>query len=451
MGTNASADSSLNISSNFSSSGSIDVYGKANFKGGITTLLGKTNIYSDGSVSITSSSFTAGETISVKDGANLNLTYSNAGKFFTPGAYQPIPYDVVDGAKASMGKTNAAFADWNESKLTSDSTLNNLQVLSGGKVKVSGASSLNKRQVLELQKAWGQKSNLAEGTLSFTESKSDVNEIKDRLTVKVANEIGATSFLSHSLDGREQQLSSTNTAISDIVSGPKAIVVGTGSSNLKSGFGFKAIEYTTGVTVNSGSELRLFGTRSNPDDYLIRNGSIPGSASVAGTLTLGLPYSFSDVIYGKAEEYGGRLDSLNLVGSLSVVKGSYRIDSLQGTGSVSTFSGSNSKLSIGESSGTVNVSLTPTTTLELKNSGTAEQTLQDIRSNSGSIKSLQGNYSVRNISSPASQTNVALEVGSDDTNSSLAANNITLVGAATVFGNSKLKLGSGRKKIRFRL
>ena len=192
-----------------------------------------------------------------------------------------------------MGKTNAAFADWNESKLTSDSTLNNLQVLSGGKVKVSGASSLNKRQVLELQKAWGQKSNLAEGTLSFTESKSDVNEIKDRLTVKVANEIGATSFLSHSLDGREQQLSSTNTAISDIVSGPKAIVVGTGSSNLKSGFGFKAIEYTTGVTVNSGSELRLFGTRSNPDDYLIRNGSIPGSASVAGTLTLGLPYSFS--------------------------------------------------------------------------------------------------------------------------------------------------------------
>lgn len=128
-----------------------------------------------------------------------------------------------------MGKTNAAFADWNESKLTSDSTLNNLQVLSGGKVKVSGASSLNKRQVLELQKAWGQKSNLAEGTLSFTESKSDVNEIKDRLTVKVANEIGATSFLSHSLDGREQQLSSTNTAISDIVSGPKAIVVGTGA------------------------------------------------------------------------------------------------------------------------------------------------------------------------------------------------------------------------------
>lgn len=446
VGTNASADSSLNISSNFSSSGSIDVYGKANFKGGITTLLGKTNIYSDGSVSITSSSFTAGETVSVKDGANLNLTYSNAGKFFTPGAYQPIPYDVVDGAKASMGKTNAAFADWNESKLTSDSTLNNLQVLSGGKVKVSGASSLNKRQVLELQKAWGQKSNLAEGTLSFTESKSDVNEIKDRLTVKVANEIGATSFLSHSLDGREQQLSSTNTAISDIVSGPKAIVVGTGSSNLKSGFGFKAIEYTTGVTVNSGSELRLFGTRSNPDDYLIRNGSIPGSASVAGTLTLGLPYSFSDVIYGKAEEYGGRLDSLNLVGSLSVVKGSYRIDSLQGTGSVSTFSGSNSKLSIGESSGTVNVSLTPTTTLELKNSGTAEQTLQDIRSNSGSIKSLQGNYSVRNISSPASQTNVALEVGSDDTNSSLAANNITLVGSATVFGNSKLKLGSGSEK-----
>lgn len=77
------------------------------------------------------------------------------------------------------------------------------------------------------------------------------------MTVKVANEIGATSFLSHSLDGREQQLSSTNTAISDIVSGPKAIVVGTGSSNLKSGFGFKAIEYTTGVTVNSGSELRL--------------------------------------------------------------------------------------------------------------------------------------------------------------------------------------------------
>lgn len=446
VGTNASADSSLNISSNFSSSGSIDVYGKANFKGGITTLLGKTNIYSDGSVSITSSSFTAGETVSVKDGANLNLTYSNAGKFFTPGAYQPIPYDVVDGAKASMGKTNAAFADWNESKLTSDSTLNNLQVLSGGKVKVSGASSLNKRQVLELQKAWGQKSNLAEGTLSFIESKSDVNEIKDRLTVKVANEIGATSFLSHSLDGREQQLSSTNTAISDIVSGPKAIVVGTGSSNLKSGFGFKAIEYTTGVTVNSGSELRLFGTRSNPDDYLIRNGSIPGSASVAGTLTLGLPYSFSDVIYGKAEEYGGRLDSLNLVGSLSVVKGSYRIDSLQGTGSVSTFSGSNSKLSIGESSGTVNVSLTPTTTLELKNSGTAEQTLQDIRSNSGSIKSLQGNYSVRNISSPASQTNVALEVGSDDTNSSLAANNITLVGSATVFGNSKLKLGSGSEK-----
>lgn len=99
-----------------------------------------------------------------------------------------------------MGKTNAAFADWNESKLTSDSTLNNLQVLSGGKVKVSGASSLNKRQVLELKKAWGQKSNLAEGTLSFTESKSDVNEIKDRLTVKVANEIGATSFLSHSLE-----------------------------------------------------------------------------------------------------------------------------------------------------------------------------------------------------------------------------------------------------------
>ncbi len=446
VGTNASADSSLNIGSNFSSSGSIDVYGQANFKGGITTLLGETNIYSGGSVSITSSSFTAGETVSVKGGANLNLTYSNAGKFFTPGAYQPIPYDVVDGAKASTGKTNAAFADWNESKLTSDSTLNNLQVLSGGKVQVSGASSLNKRQVLELQKAWGQKSNLAEGTLSFTESKSDVNEIKDRLTVKVANEIGATSFLSHSLDGREQQLSSTNTAISDIVSGPKAIVVGTGSSNLKSGFGFKAIEYTTGVTVNSGSELRLFGTRSNPDEYLIRNGSIPGSASVAGTLTLGLPYSFSDVIYGKAEEYGGRLDSLNLVGSLSVVKGSYRIDSLQGTGSVSTFSGSNSKLSIGESSGTVNVSLTPTTTLELKNSGTAEQTLQDIRSNSGSIKSLQGNYSVRNISSPASQTNVALEVGSDDTNSSLTAKNITLVGSATVFGNSKLKLGSASEK-----
>lgn len=446
VGTNASTDSSVNISSNFSSSGSIDVYGQANFKGGTTTLLGETNIYSGGTVSITSSSFTAGETVSVKGGANLNLTYSNVGKFFTPGAYQPIPYDVVEGGKASTGKTNAAFADWNESRLTSDSTLNNLQVLSGGKVRVSGASLLNKRQVLELQKAWGQKSNLAEGTLSFTESKSDVNEIKDRLTVKVANEIGATSFLSHSLDGREQQLSSTNTAISDIVSGPKAIVVGTGSSNLKSGFGFKAIEYTTGVTVNSGSELRLFGTRSNPDDYLIRNGSIPGSASVAGTLTLGLPYSFSDVIYGKAEEYGGRLDSLNLVGSLSVVKGSYRIDSLQGTGSVSTFSGSNSKLSIGESSGTVNVSLTPTTTLELKNSGTAEQTLQDIRSNSGSIKSLQGNYSVRNISSPASQTNVALEVGSEDTNSSLAANNITLVGSATVFGNSKLKLGSGSEK-----
>lgn len=88
------------------------------------------------------------------------------------------------------------------------------------------------------------------------------------------------------------------------------------------------------------------------------------------------------------------------------------------------------------------ISLTPTTTLELKNSGTAEQTLQDIRSNSGSIKSLQGNYSVRNISSPASQTNVALEVGSDDTNSSLAANNITLVGSATVFGNSKLISGT---------
>lgn len=51
-----------------------------------------------------------------------------------------------------MGKTNAAFADWNESKLTSDSTLNNLQVLSGGKVKVSGASSLNKRQVLNFKR-----------------------------------------------------------------------------------------------------------------------------------------------------------------------------------------------------------------------------------------------------------------------------------------------------------
>lgn len=149
--------------------------------------------------------------------------------------------------------------------------------MSGGKVQVSGASSLNKRQVLELQKAWGQKSNLAEGTLSFTESKSDVNEIKDRLTVKVANEIGATSFLSHSLDGREQQLSSTNTTISDIVSGPKAIVVGTGSSNLKSGFGFKAIEYTTGVTVNSGSELRLLAQGATPMTILFETEVFQGA------------------------------------------------------------------------------------------------------------------------------------------------------------------------------
>lgn len=487
VGNSESSDSTLNINSNFSSPGELDVFGKANFKGNTTTLSGdlavfsggsvvftssnsilngKTNIYGQaqfngrgatnlsggtaihngGTVSISSSSFIAGAAVSVAKGGRLNLTYTNAEKFFTPGNYQAIPYDIVDGSRASMGKTNAAFAEWNESKLTSDSTLNNLRVSSGGEVQISDASSLNKRQVLELQKAWGQKSDLAEGSLDFTGSETDVNEIKDRLTVKVANAIGATTFLSHSLDGRDQQLSSTNTAISDVVSSPKAIIVGTGSSNLKSGFGFKSIEYTTGVTVNSGAELRLFGTRNNPNYYLIQNGENPSSVAVSGTLTLGLPYSFSDTAYGDAEDYGGRLSSLNLTGSLSVVKGTYRIDSLIGSGSVSTIGGSNSNLSIGESSGSTRISLTPTTTLELKTSETTGQTLGDIYSHSGTIKSLQGNYSAKTISSPTSQTNVTLEVGSANTSSSLASGNIALIGTATVFGNSTLKLGSGSEK-----